>query len=204
MEKEAKFFIIQLIVIFIVICKILPMLDDQEVKSIPEPYQKKLNYNVENMFVHSGRKNEVIIERLADYKISAVVKSKRYYLFDLSSDVSPMDLILVWGEMDTEDLDSYINYSQSGRWYYYSYDCNSCVDGDYLRKNSANVHIIPKNSDVLKKLIQVHKEDYITLKGYLVSVHFTENEWKSSLSRNDSGNGACEIMYVESVTINKQ
>ncbi len=50
------------------------------------------------------------------------------------------------------------------------------------------------------KLIQVHKEDYITLKGYLVNVKFPDYDWKSSLARNDTGNGACEIMYVESVT----
>lgn len=204
MGKEAKLIIIQLIVVFIVIFMILPMLDDEEVVSIPEPYQKQLNYNAANTFIHNGRKSEVTIEKLAEYKISAVVKGKRYYLFDVPSEVSPMDLILVWGKMDTEEMDKYINYSQSGRWYYFSYDCGSCVDGDYLRKNSANVHIIPKNLEVLKKLIQVRKEDYITLKGYLVLVHFTENEWKSSLSRKDTGNGACEIMYVENVTVIKQ
>lgn len=200
MSKAAYIFIIQMVVILIIIFKILPSLDDKEILLISEPLQTKLNNNADREISYEGKHQKVNIEKLASYKISAVVKGKRYYFFDPSSEVSPMDLVLAWGKLDSEEWDKHIRYSQSSRWYFYRYDCDSNIDGDYVRKNSANVHIIPKDSAVLKKLLQIHKEDYVTLKGYLVSVHFSENKWTSSLSRNDTGNGACEIMYVEDIT----
>lgn len=203
MSKEAKILLIQLFVIFIVIFKVMPLFNYEENLNIQEPSQTQVNYKVDKEIIYNGKHETVNIEKLADYTISAVVKSKRYYFFDAASEVSPMDLALTWGKLDSEELDKHISYSQSSRWYYYRYDCDSNIDGDYIKRNSSNVHIIPKDSKILMKLIQTHKEDYITLKGYLVVVHFPEYNWKSSLSRNDSGNGACEIMYVEEIIINK-
>ncbi len=199
MRRELVVFIIQILIIVVIAFIILPGLNNKEVTLISDPVQAHIN-SVNNEIYHDGKNNTVKIEILAEYEISAIVKNKKYYFFDAASEVSPMDLVLVWGELDTKEMDDSINYSQSGRWYYYRYDCQSCVDGEYIRKHSANVHIIPKDREILLKLIQVHKEDYITLKGYLVNVKFTHNDWKSSLSRYDTGNGACEIMYVESVT----
>lgn len=202
MSKEINIFLVQVIIILILVFKILPHLDDEEILLISDPVQAQLNSGSNKGIIHEGKSKTVNIDKLAEYKISAVVKSKRYYFLDAASEVSPIDLVLVWGNLDTEEIDENISYSQSGRWYYYRYDCKSCVDGDYISKHSANVHIIPKDSGVLMKLIQVRKEDYITLKGYLVNVNFSEGDWKSSLSRNDTGNGACEIMYVESISVN--
>jgi hypothetical protein len=202
MRKELVVFIIQITIIVVIAFIILPGLNNKEVMLMSDPVQAQLT-GFNNEIYHDGKNKTVKIEKLAEYEISAVVKNKRYYLFDSASEVSPMDFVLVWGELDSKAMDDSIKYSQSGRWYYYRYDCQSCVDGDYILKHSANVHIIPKNNEVLLKLIQVHKEDYITLKGYLVNVKFPDSDWKSSLTRNDTGNGACEIMYVESVTKHK-
>lgn len=200
MKKELVIFLIEILIIAVIIFIILPGLNDKEVMMIGEPVQVNIKTGFNNEINHDGKNKTIKMEKLAEYKISAVVKSKRYYFFDSASEVSPIDLLLVWGELDTKEMDDSINYSQSGRWYFYRYGCQSCVDGDYILKHSANVHIIPKDNKVLLKLIQVHKEDYITLKGYLVNVKFPDYDWKSSLARNDTGNGACEIMYVESVT----
>lgn len=204
MSKETKLLLIKIIVMFLIFFKIIGVLGKKDISLIAEPYQEVINYNAENEFLHKGKKNTVKIEKLAEYKISAVVKGKKYYLFDSPSEVSPMDLILVWGDLDTKKFSKQINYMQAGRWYYYRYKGGNLTGLEYIRDNSANVHIIPKNSKVLKKLLLLHKEDYITLEGYLVSVHFKDFEWKSSLSRNDSGNGSCEIMYVENISTNRQ
>jgi hypothetical protein len=202
MNKEIKIFLVQIIIIFIIVFIILPHLDDEEVLLISDPVQAQLNSGANKRIIYEGKNKTVDIDKITQYKISAVVKSKRYYFFDAASEVSPVDLVLVWGKLDTKEINENIRYSQSGRWYYYRYDCKNFMDGEYISKHSANVHIIPKNKEILMKLMQVHKEDFVTLEGYLVKVHFSEGEWKSSLSRNDTGNGACEIMYVESVSIN--
>ena len=53
-------------------------------------------------------------------------------------------------------------------------------------------------------LKKVEKYDEIYMEGYLVNIESFENgrctmTWNSSLSRNDKGNGACEIMFVTKI-----
>ena len=68
--------------------------------------------------------------------------------------------------------------------------------------SSSNMHIIPANERVRSMLKEVRKHDVVRLKGYLVHCVGKDGwKWTSSLSRNDSGNGACELIYTESVEI---
>ena len=40
-----------------------------------------------------------------------------------------------------------------------------------------------------------------TMRGYLVNASFPDgSSWNSSLRRDDTGNGACEVFYVQSIT----
>ena len=46
------------------------------------------------------------------------------------------------------------------------------------------------------------KGQVVALEGYLVKVISKDGWWwKSSLTRNDTGNGACEVIWVEEVEI---
>ena len=49
--------------------------------------------------------------------------------------------------------------------------------------------------------MQLREGDVIVLQGYLVDVdHESGWMWRTSMSRTDTGAGACEIVYVESIT----
>jgi len=49
----------------------------------------------------------------------------------------------------------------------------------------------------MKKL---KKDDLVYLKGSLIEIQAKDGwRWKSSLSREDTGNGACELMRVDSI-----
>ena len=70
--------------------------------------------------------------------------------------------------------------------------------------HSANMHMIPKDEAVQEVLERVRKGDVVYIRGKLVRVNTTDGwHWSSSLSRNDTGKGACEIIYVEEVDIQK-
>jgi len=57
---------------------------------------------------------------------------------------------------------------------------------------------------VRKQLLAVRRHDLVTLEGYLVEITTAEGfHWRSSLSRDDTGGGACEVMWVTSVTRKK-
>jgi hypothetical protein len=45
-------------------------------------------------------------------------------------------------------------------------------------------------------MADIRVNDWVTLEGQLVQVVFQEGTWTSSLTRSDSGDGACEILYV--------
>lgn len=69
----------------------------------------------------------------------------------------------------------------------------------------SNNHIICSNENVEKQISSVKEGDFISLTGYLVNVVCDSGdgyiyEMKTSTSRNDSGDGACEVLYVTDVS----
>ncbi|MBI2267757.1 MAG: hypothetical protein HYU64_21745, partial [Armatimonadetes bacterium] len=66
--------------------------------------------------------------------------------------------------------------------------------------HTSNMHMIPANPMVGRMLKSIRREDVITLRGYLVQADGTDGwSWTSSLSRDDSGPGACELVWVETL-----
>jgi hypothetical protein len=149
--------------------------------------------------VYSGEEGDVQISFRAEYDIRGVVKGKKKYS-DYPSQVSQYDLILAWGDLNKEEYDQHVNYSQGGRWYYYTFEKGMIEEG-FIAKNSANVHLIAENDEIKKEIRKVRKNDYIRIKGYLVDVHFENGPWETSMTRGDTGNGACEIIYVKEIHI---
>jgi hypothetical protein len=63
--------------------------------------------------------------------------------------------------------------------------------------SSANMHIIPADGRVADALDAVREGDRVRIDGWLVNVEAGDGwRWRSSLSREDSGGGACEVVYA--------
>lgn len=62
-------------------------------------------------------KNGHRIATLASFDIRARVISTARYRFDRGADLSPVDLVLGWGEMSDSKVLERLNFSQSGRAY---------------------------------------------------------------------------------------
>lgn len=148
-------------------------------------------------------KGETIqLELLATYEMEAGIRSRKNYYFDDSAVVSPMDLVLAWGSLNQKEAVEGVSYRQSGRWYYYQLKEDAPVTLGYISNNSANTHMIPANKSVERQLKKIRKNDYVALSGYLANVRFPSGgTWKTSTTRSDTGNGSCEIFYVEFVEI---
>lgn len=143
-------------------------------------------------------KGDSEIQPLASYQLKARVLGKKRYYFDRTADLAPYDLALGWqGMSDTLGLE-HVSVSQSGRWYEYYYDASGPLSGGEIARSSANVHCLPGNEEVRKFLRNVRRHDFIELTGYLVEVRQAgQPPWRSSLVRDDSGNGSCEIFWIE-------
>lgn len=148
---------------------------------------------------------DFIITPLAEYEITARVLSKRDYYFDSSAALSPVDLALGWQNMSDSAILRQLKIRQEGRFYSFRGKERGVpppLPAKTLLLQSANSHIIPADKTVARALKRVKKGHIVTLRGYLVSVYRSSDRfsWKSSLTRSDSGAGACEVIWVTDLT----
>lgn len=141
------------------------------------------------------------VSSLATFELKAKVLSRKNYSFGRESDLSPTDLALGWGRMSDESVLDSISISQSGRWYRWRSDALP-IPMQEIQISSANMHMIPKNEWVRGQLSQIKKGDVVTLSGSLVRVDAPDGwSWISSLTRSDTGGGACEVVLVDNIVI---
>jgi hypothetical protein len=163
------------------------------VRILFDPLQEETD---EPAWKHKG----VLIQPLARYLIRARVLSTKRYRFDATADVSPVDLALGWGLMSDTAVLRHVKVSQSGRWYQFYAEADAPASIRHISLHSANVHCLPADDGVLRDLLRLRVNDFVELDGFLVEVlQKGRSPWRSSLTRTDTGNGSCEIFWVESV-----
>ena len=138
----------------------------------------------------------------ADFQIRARVLSRENYRWDTESDISPMDLALGWGAMSDQAVLDRISIEQRSRWYFTRYEAPAPLSDRQIIRSSSNMHMVPADSAVREELERIRVGDVVQLYGSLVDVDSDSGwKWRTSLSREDTGNGACEIVYVQNVVI---
>ncbi|MEO6004134.1 MAG: hypothetical protein ABIZ04_10700 [Opitutus sp.] len=151
-------------------------------------------------FTHDG----YTIKPLATYNVSAVVLSRSRYRNDASSSLAPVDLALGWGPMSVASVINDLKISQSGRWYEYSWSGEPPLDPTSIAVHSANTHCLPATVEIRDRLLAIKRHELVTLKGYLVEINGPKGyRWLSSLTRDDTRGGACEVMWITSVDHHK-
>jgi hypothetical protein len=174
-----------------------------EIDVSQEPMQ--IQYTSNEPIIKKNEDSEFTITPVAEYKVSAVMVSRKRYHDGWHAEVAPVDLALVWGKLAETEYDKYITYSQSDRWYFYEYKAGCPFNNFSVIPHSANNHIIPADENIYKAIKTIKKKQKVLLEGFLVNVkgrYKGENFlWNSSLKRTDSGNGSCELFYVKKVRI---
>ena len=142
------------------------------------------------------------VTRKARFEIRARVLSTEPYYMGRGGDLAPIDLALGWGVMSDQAVLDQIDISQSSRWYRTRYELPPPVPDQQIIASSSNMHMIPARKDIERSLKKLRSGDIIRLKGYLVDVdHDSGWHWRTSMSRTDTGGGACELVYVESLLV---
>lgn len=144
---------------------------------------------------------DAVLHPLATFSLTARVLSRDDYRFDPESDLSPTDLALGWGRMSDSAVLRNIDISQGGRFYYWRVKAFPIPQRE-IETHSANMHMIPADPLVARALKRVRTGDVVTIDGYLVEADKADGwKWRSSMTRDDTGNGACELVYVRSLSI---
>ena len=141
------------------------------------------------------------LQPLAGFSMEARVLGREDYRMGREADFSPTDLALGWGRMTEDAVLAQLNISQGGRWYRYSWRRDPPIPVDEIVRSSANMHMVPADDAVAAALRDVDAGDRVRIDGWLVQVNTPDGwRWRSSLTREDSGGGACEVVYVCSVS----
>ena len=162
--------------------------------------QPKQNEDISLLPNKIWTRGETKLEMRATYQIDAVIKSKKGYQKGELAEVVPYDLALAWGIMAENKNWEGVEITQENRFCYWSYRNRIRVSNDEIIKNSANVHLIPRNRAIYKKIKNLSINETVRITGYLIDIDLNDGrQIKTSLTREDSGAGSCEIIWVEDI-----
>ncbi len=138
---------------------------------------------------------------LAGFSLQARVLAREDYSLGAEAEYSPTDLALGWGPMTDPDIADKLDISQGGRWYHYRWgEAGPPIPLGQIVTHSANMHMVPADRLVARSLKQVRDGDIVRIDGWLIRIDRDDGwHWQSSLTRDDSGSGACELFYVCSI-----
>lgn len=135
----------------------------------------------------------------AKYSVTGMLVSKRRYRRGFMSRLSPFDYALIWGKVP--EMLSQLKFSQTFRFCFFSLRPGASVDMNYIQNHISNNHLIPSTDNIRRALKKASKKDLVKIDGYLVDVIASSknkgtSHWKTSLKREDTWGGACEIIYI--------
>ncbi len=147
-------------------------------------------------------KGDWTIRPIAQFEVEALVLSREPYYVDATASISPVDLALGWGGMSDPAVLRRLDIWQAGRFMFWETDDVLPIPKKEIIRSSANMHMIPASEEVEAVLDEVKPGDVVRITGALV---FASTEggytWRSSMTRTDTGDGACEIVWVEQIDI---
>jgi hypothetical protein len=138
---------------------------------------------------------------VAEYRLRGRVLGTKRYHSGLNSSLVPTDVAVGWGRMSDQTVLDQFTISMTNRFFFYEWPDAPAIPLPEIEASAANNHVIAANDDVRRVIRSLRPGHIVTMNGYLVNANGPEGAtWNSSLSRKDTGNGACELFYVESAS----
>ena len=143
------------------------------------------------------------LKPMAIYQVEArVLEIEDYDSADVD-ELVPFDFLLGWGPMSDSALIDKLELGISNRYATWRYWGEAPASLKTISQHASNHHLVPADPQVRERLEEVRAGHIVTMRGELVNIQSTTGEeaFRSSLTRTDSGPGACEVMLVRSISI---
>lgn len=141
------------------------------------------------------------IQKTHHYRVVGEVLSASTYSLAFTNEFFDVDIGLAWGD-HVPSLKEKYTFDQDHRWLFWRSDSPvSEADRLDVTTHVGNQHIIPAegHSAIDRAVRWARKGDLVAIEGYLVTI--LDSAWQplahSSTSREDTGGGACEIVWVD-------
>lgn len=122
---------------------------------------------------------------------------------DWNDHLNVVDLCVVWGENARRGAYEQMDFS-NGQFVCYFNTRSREVYNAFDQTAFSNNHLLTDNAEIASELRQVRAGDQVHFRGYLAEYsHNYGRAFKrgTSISRADTGNGACETVYVEAFEV---
>jgi hypothetical protein len=136
----------------------------------------------------------------AGFSATVRILHREDYRLGALADLVPTDFAVGWGRMSDSAVLGRIDISQSNRFYYWHTD-DFPIERAEIETHSANWHVIPENSAVRAVLDRLRAGSVVELTGRLVDIEGQDGGMATSLTRADTGAGACEILLASSARL---
>jgi len=187
----------------------LPSLQYIQSQLFKEPVQEKTNRAA---FDVNAGSIDYKVKPLFDYELYGLVVSKHdsdswldYAHRDSNDKLNVADLCVVWGHNLSNGVYQKLKYS-SGQWTCFVSSKNMEEWQMFSMENFSNNHLLTNDPMIAKNIRSVRVGDQIYLKGVLSEYeHHHGGYFKrgTSITRTDTGDGACETIFVDSFRIEK-
>jgi hypothetical protein len=136
----------------------------------------------------------------ADFSATVRVLRREEYSRGPLADLVPTDFAVGWGPMSDSAVLADIEISQANRFYYWRTE-HWPIERREIERHSANWHLIAADDSVRKVLGKLRSGSLVELRGRLVDIEGKEVGMRTSLRRDDTGAGACEILLAETARL---
>jgi hypothetical protein len=152
------------------------------------------------------------IEPLFDYELDGVVVSLHdsdvfwdiYHAKDWKDFINIRDLCVVWGDNVASGVFRKMNYSNSTWTCWISTD-DSATAAQFGWAQLSNNHVLTSNPSLRRAIKSAEIGDQIHFEGKLAKYsHAGGFQRGTSTTRTDTGNGACETVYIERFNISRK
>lgn len=167
--------------------------------AVPEPAQQAIKAEVITIPDHP----EFSLMPRAKYHTKAWAIAVDDGVDDAWAPILPLDVSLAWGPVAHPDVLKHISFHLKRRYVSLRWDADMPLRKDQVMHHASNHHLIPSSADVMQSLEQIRPGDFVQLDGLLVDLRGPPGMMRTSLSRTDVGNGACEVLYVQYVEVSR-
>lgn len=168
-----------------------------------DPVQEPLEPPQRLSVVRDGR--VYVVEKLHAYEASGEVLSTSSYDVTWTNDFADVDLALLWGPQ-REQMKKKYRFFQMGRWLFWRSETQpSAEERQDITRHMSNNHLIPAEGSrrLATAFRWISKGDHVRIRGALVRITDRGGQVysQSSVSRDDVGDGACEVVWVDELQI---
>lgn len=150
------------------------------------------------------------VKPLYSYDLTGLVVSKHnanawwdYIHREWHDELNVTDLCVVWGNDVNSDIYQRTHFSSGQFVCYFEFDSQKDYEA-FDQTAASNNHLLSDNPRIAKLMRKVKVGDQVHFRGYLAEYshnHGFPFKRGTSITRTDSGNGACETVYVEDFQI---